>query len=191
MDKHTRAAKGKTASAKGFANESRLLAALLERNFNASRVDLPHSTYDLVLELDATNIIRLQVKTVGPNERVSFTGGTRGGVDREYKSDVKKYIQSTKTSDVVVGVQSIQDNGDSRIDFFFIPTLYIEKLDQGSISIRKILAARNNWELLKKCKDEEYVMEVLRGAKGSKREPDMLEFVSQLHETRSTNGRES
>lgn len=30
---------GKLASAKGFANENRLLAALLERGYNASRVE--------------------------------------------------------------------------------------------------------------------------------------------------------
>ncbi len=42
---------GRQASARGFANESRLLAALLDRGFNASSVDLPHSTYDIVVEL--------------------------------------------------------------------------------------------------------------------------------------------
>ena len=48
-DTNDRAEKGKLDSVKGFANESRLLAALLEREYNASRVDLPHSTYDLML----------------------------------------------------------------------------------------------------------------------------------------------
>ncbi len=48
--------KGKLALAKGFANESRLLAALLERGHNASRVDLPHSTYDIVVEQSAHDI---------------------------------------------------------------------------------------------------------------------------------------
>ena len=153
--------KGKLASAKGFANESRLLAALLERGYNASRVDLPHSTYDLVLELDAANIIRLQVKTVGGSGSVSFSGGLRGGVDRSYKSDVKAYVQNTKTSDVVVGVRSIKVNGDTDIDFFIIPTLYIERLGQKSISVNKVPQTRNNWHLLERCKDEQYVREVL------------------------------
>ena len=86
--------KAKLASAKGFANESRLLAALLERGYNASRVDLPHSTYDLVVEIDKTNMVRIQVKTVSKTGIVSFTGGIRGGADREYKSDVKAYTHN-------------------------------------------------------------------------------------------------
>ncbi|MYI90131.1 MAG: hypothetical protein F4082_07650, partial [Gammaproteobacteria bacterium] len=120
--------KGKLASAKGFANESRLLAALLERGYNASRVDLPHSTYDIVVELEQNNIIRLQVKTVSKSGSVSFKGGVRGGADRFYKSDVKEYIQNTDTSDAVVGVKSTKKNGDTDIDFWFIPSCYIEHL---------------------------------------------------------------
>ena len=102
--------KGKLASAKGFANESRLLAALLERGYNASRVDLPHSTYDVVVELNQNNIIRLQVKTVSKTGSVSFKGGVRGGADRFYRSDVKEYLQNTNTSDAVVGVKSTKKN---------------------------------------------------------------------------------
>ncbi len=54
--------KGKLASAKGFANERRLVAALLERGYNASIVDLPHSTYDIVVEGSDKDNIRFQVK---------------------------------------------------------------------------------------------------------------------------------
>ncbi len=153
--------KGKLASAKGFANESRMLAALLERGYNASRVDLPHSTYDIVVELDSC-IIRVQVKTVSGSS-VSFVGGVRGGVDREYKSGVKEYTQTTETSDVVVGVQSERDNGERRINFYFIPTLYIVQLGQGSLSVNKIPKAKNNWILLEKCKDREFVDDFFKG----------------------------
>ena len=148
---------GKLASAKGFANENRLLAALLERGYNASRVDLPHSTYDIVVERTADNIIRVQVKTFGTSGSVSFTGGIRGGVDREYKSGVKKYTQNTQTSDIVVGVRSKRTNGDRETDFFFIPTLYIERLRQKSLSINKVPQARNNWKILERCKEREFV----------------------------------
>ena len=88
--------KGKLASAKGFANESRLLASLPERGYNASRVDLPHSTYDIVVEKSAHDIIRVQVKTVSSTGSVSFKGGVRGGADREYKSGVKEYTKVPK-----------------------------------------------------------------------------------------------
>jgi len=160
--------KGMIASVKGFANENRLLGALLERGYNASRVDLPHSPYDIVVEQAEVVMLRVQVKTVGPTGTVSFTGGTRGGVDREYKSGVKSYTQSTKTSDVVVGVQSIKDNGEKKIDFYFIPTIFIEIIDQKSVSINKIQQAKNNWEILKRCKDIDFVVQIFNGFSSKK-----------------------
>lgn len=152
-----KAKKGRMASAKGFANESRLLAALLERGHNASRVDLPHSTYDIVLEVSKDLIIRVQVKTVSKGNGISFKGGVRGGADRQYKSDVKEYIQSTETSDVVVGVKSESDNGDAKADFYFIPTIYIEFIGQASLSVNKIPFCKNNWDILLRCKDRDFV----------------------------------
>ena len=152
---------GKLASAKGFANESRLLGALLERGYNASRVDLPHSTYDIVVEKSKHDIIRVQVKTVSKTRTVSFRGGIRGGADREYKSDVKSYTQSSETSDVVVGVESIRANGEKEINFYFIPTLYIEKIKQKSLSVNKIPQTKNNWELLLKCKEADFIFKYL------------------------------
>lgn len=158
-DNSDRVEKGKLASIKGFANESRLLAALLERGFNASRVDLPHSTYDIVVEQSRDDLIRVQVKTVSPSKSVSFTGGARGGTDRTYKSDVKTYTQNTETSDIVVGVESLKINGDSETNFYFIPTLHIEKLGQKSLSVNKIPQAKNDWEILNRCKEEDFVFD--------------------------------
>ena len=106
-------AKGKLASAKGFANENRLLAALLERGYNASQVDLPLSTYDIVVEKSTHDIIRVQVKTVSKGKSVSFRGGERGGRDRTYSTGVKSYTHNTQTADVVVGVESQTTNGDT------------------------------------------------------------------------------
>ena len=152
---------GKLASAKGFANERRVVAALLERGYNASIVDLPHSTYDIVVEGDNGDNIRLQVKTVSQSGSVSFKGGVRGGADRQYRSDVKSYIQNTETSDAVVGVRSQTSNGDKSIDFWIIPTLYIERIGQGSLSVRKIPQVKNNWKLMENCKDKSFVFSVL------------------------------
>ena len=72
-DINNRAKKGKQDSIKGFANESRLLAALIERGYNASRVGLPHSTYDIGVEIATRDIIRIQVKTISPSKSISFT----------------------------------------------------------------------------------------------------------------------
>ena len=150
--------KGRLDSAKGFANESRLLGALLARGYNASKVDLPHSTYDIVVELSPVEIIRLQVKTVDPSGSIKFGGGTRGGVDRQYISGVKAYVQNTETSDAVVGVEAHASNGEARIDFYFVPTVFIEAIGQQSIRTSKVQPGKNNWELLSYCKDKAQVL---------------------------------
>ncbi len=153
---------GRQASARGFANESRLLAALLDRGFNASSVDLPHSTYDIVVELIEGQIIRVQAKTIGKANSIKFTGGSRGGVDREYKSSVKSYTQDTTTSDIVVGVKSNKNNGDDKVDFYFVPTLLIELIRQKSISASKVEKWKNDWQILIRCKDEKFVKNTFR-----------------------------
>lgn len=82
---------GKQASIDGFAHEHIVVGFLMKRYQNVSLVDLPLSPYDIIivrkLESGKENIIRAQVKTA--RSSISFTGGTRGGVDREYKSDMK------------------------------------------------------------------------------------------------------
>ncbi|MCY4000056.1 MAG: hypothetical protein OXF84_04490 [Bacteroidetes bacterium] len=153
MNAEERAILGKKASAKGFANESRLLAVLLDRGHNVSCIDLPPSIYDFVVELIEVQMVRVQAKTVGKANRIQFTGGSRGRVDRQYKSNV----QDTTTSDIVVGVKSKKTNGDDRVDFYFVPTLLIELIQQKSISVNKLKEWKNNWDILVKCKDQEFV----------------------------------
>lgn len=116
-DNADREEQGKQDSIKGFANESRLLAALLERGHNASRVELPHSPYDIVVIQSTHDLIRVQVKTVGPQKSVSFTGGGRGGQDRIYIPGVKGYVHDTQTCDIIVGVESIRGMGTAKLIF--------------------------------------------------------------------------
>lgn len=156
-DKKERAHKGWLASVRGFANENRLLAALLEREFNASRVDLPLSTYDIMLEKNADDSIRIQVKTVSPSGSISFTGGGRGGVDRFQKSDEKVYVHSRKTCDAIVGVKSERINGGEKVNFFIVPTILIEEINQKSMTIKKFPHTKNKWKLLLNCKDKKWV----------------------------------
>ena len=102
---------GKQASIDGFAHEHIVVGFLMKRYQNVSLVDLPLSPYDIIivrkLESGKENIIRAQVKTA--RSSISFTGGTRGGVDREYKSDIKTYTQSPETSDVIIGFRPNED----------------------------------------------------------------------------------
>jgi len=89
---------GKQASIDGFAHEHIVAGILMKRYQNVSLVDLPLSPYDIIivrkLSYGGEDIIRAQVKTARTS--VSFTGGSRGGVDREYVSDIKTYTQSQK-----------------------------------------------------------------------------------------------
>jgi len=150
--------RGLQASVDGFAHQLVAAGILMKRYQNVSLVDLPLSPYDAIIVLKERDgeerIIRLQVKTC--RSAVSFIGGSRGGADRTYKSDVKRYRQSTKTSDVVVGVHP---SGQNSFDLYFVPTILVEELGQGSISLGKIEALKNNYEMLEHCRDREFVIE--------------------------------
>ena len=148
--------RGRQASVDGFAHEHIVVGILMKKYQNVSLVDLPLSTYDIIIvrkvEDGSEDIIRAQVKTA--RKSISFTGGTRGGVDRVYKSDIKRYRQSTVTSDVIIGVHPIDEK---TYELYFVPTILIDYLDQDSISINKIKELKENYEILDNCKNEKIV----------------------------------
>lgn len=152
-----RAKKGKQASVDGFAHEYIVLGTLMKRYQNVSLVDLPHSKYDIIIanvdEAGTEDIIRAQVKTA--IKSIPFKGGSRGGVDREYKSGIKEYFQSTKFSDVIVG---IKPRNEQAFDLYFVPTILVEALGTGSLSVKKAEPLKNNYEMLERCKDKEFVL---------------------------------
>jgi hypothetical protein len=153
-NQNNRAQRGLQASVEGFAHEHIAAGILMKRYKNVSLVDLPLSPYDIVIVLKEDgkeNIIRAQVKT--SKKSISFTGGTRGGVDRYYRSDIKKYVQSPLVSDVIVGL--CPKNGKKNaFDLYFVPTMLIGLLKQQSISLKKIEKLKNNYEILERCKDK-------------------------------------
>ena len=149
--------KGLQASVDGFAHEHIVAGILMKRYQNVSLVDLPLSPYDIIIVFKQHNgkedILRAQIKTA--TNAISFIGGTRGGIDRVYLSGVKEYKQSTKTSDVVIG---LHPRGVDSFDLYFVPTLLIEQLAQKSISLRKIEALKNNYGILENCKNKDFVI---------------------------------
>lgn len=153
--------RGLQASVDGFAHEHIAAGILMKRYKNVSLVDLPLSPYDIIivrkLENGREDIIRAQVKTA--KRGINFTGGTRGGVDRTYKSGVKTYKQSTEISDVVIGL-SPKDK--DCFDLYFVPTVLVECLGQTSISLNKIEKLKENYEILEKCKDRDFVLKKCR-----------------------------
>jgi len=148
--------RGLQASVDGFAHEHIVAGILMKKYQNVSMVDLPLSPYDIIIvfKRDGKEIIlRAQVKTA--TKGISFTGGTRGGVDREYKSGVKEYKQSTLTSDVVIGLHPVDKD---TFELYIVPTFLIEVLNQKSISLNKIKELKNNYFLLEHCKEKELVI---------------------------------
>jgi len=148
--------RGRRASIEGFANEKILCGILMKKYGNVSLVDLPLSPYDIIivrkLASGSEDIIRIQSKTA--RKSVSFIGGSRGGIDRTYKSGVKTYIQTTKHSDCVVGVH----HEDNKTELYFVPTVLIEKLGKKSISLTKICKLKENYEILENCKNKSFVL---------------------------------
>lgn len=147
--------RGRDAAISGFAHEHIASGILMKRYGNVSLVDLPLSPYDIVIvykKEHGEDIVRAQVKTAQTS--VSFTGGTRGGVDRTYKSGVKTYTQSTYTCDVVIGLHPHNNH----FDLYFIPTILIEALGQSSITLKKIAPLKNNYDMLDNCKNQDYVI---------------------------------
>ena len=148
--------RGRDAAISGFAHEHIVAGILMKKYGNVSLVDLPLLSYDIVIVYKTErgeDIVRAQVKTAQTS--VSFTSGGRGGIDRQYISDVKVYRQTPKTCDVVIGVHP---RGADSYDLYFIPTLLIDKLTQKSISLSKIEPLKNNYQMLDRCKDESFVV---------------------------------
>lgn len=163
MPKKTREEIGRQASIEGFANEKILCGILMKKYANVSSVDLPLSPYDIIivrkLEGGKEDIIRIQSKTANRGS-VSFVGGSRGGVDRKYLSDVKTYTQSPIHSDCIVGVRSVKN----RTELYFIPTLLIPLLGTKSISLNKVKFLKNNYSILENCKNKEFVVRICKEA---------------------------
>lgn len=152
--------RGRQASIDGFANEKIVCGYLMKRYGNVSSVELPLSPYDIILvrkkEDGTEDIIRIQCKTA--SKSVNFRGGSRGGVDREYKSGVKTYVQSPELSDCIVGIH-FEDKGPQ---LYFVPTLLIPELGTKSISLNRIEKLKNNYEMLENCKDRKFVVKKAR-----------------------------
>ena len=85
---------------------------------------------------------------------MSFVGGSRGGVDREYKSGVKTYKYTIAHSDLILGIDK------ATLDVYVIPTRFIAKWG-GSRATSKMQLLKNNWDILMNWNDE-YLSELDR-----------------------------
>ena len=154
----TKEEKGRQGAIDGIAHGHIVFGLLMKKYRDVFHSDLPLSSYDIIIGKKRNdseeNTIRAQVKT--SPQVVPFTGGGRSGVARRYKSGVKEYIYSTKTSDVVIGIRPIDDNS---FELYFVPTVLIEELKQKSISIRRIQALKDNYFILENCKNRRLIIQ--------------------------------
>jgi hypothetical protein len=153
---------GRDAAVLGVSNEYIVLAMLMTKYPNSSKVDMPLASYDPIIERSdesGTSFIRAQVKTA--TQSISFVGGTRGGVDRTYDRATnmsKLYVQDETKSDVVIGIHRSQQ----QTTLYVIPTLLIKHFGQQSLSIKKANVF-SDWQMISLCDKEFDLKQYLTG----------------------------
>ncbi|NHI83430.1 MAG: hypothetical protein EAX81_03920 [Candidatus Thorarchaeota archaeon] len=136
----------------GMAHEFLVTAILIRLGFEVGVMQVSRTPYDLWLlaydRPDGNSVsLRVQIKTVSKGGTIKLTGGTRGGIDREYKSDVKEYKYSTEHSDLLIGVDR------NTFDLYLVPTSFLDDWGKSkAVSLLKPL--KNNWDLLMNWNDE-------------------------------------
>lgn len=130
-----------------------IVAGLLSRlGFEVGLLSAKGGAYDLwviAYERPQGDIrpIRVQVRTISKGGSIKFIGGVRGGKDRYYRSEVKKYKYSTKDNDLIIGVHP------KTLDLYLVPTKFT--LEWGdSKSVAGLDALKNNWDVLLNWNDE-------------------------------------
>ena len=129
----------------GDAHEHFVTAILMRLGFNVSVASIKGTPYDLLITCyengigSPEHIIKAQVKTCGTSIR--FIGGSRGGIDREYKSGVKEYKYSESHNDLIIGVKK------DTLDLYLVPTRFLKKFGKSK-SLNQLEGFKNNWDIL-------------------------------------------
>ncbi|MEW6418172.1 MAG: group I intron-associated PD-(D/E)XK endonuclease [Nitrospirota bacterium] len=135
----------------GDAHEHYVTAILMRLGFDVSVASVKGGPYDLLITAykngtDSEKVIlRAQVKTCSTS--ISFIGGVRGGVDREYKSGVKEYKYSEEHNDLIIGVKK------STLDLYLVPTRFLKHFGKSK-SLNQLDSLKNNWEILLNWREE-------------------------------------
>jgi hypothetical protein len=147
--------KKKSGAPLGDAHELFVRSILMRLGFEVGKVDLSSGPYDLILAAyvepgKEKKFLRAQIKTVVGS--LSLIAGSRGGIDREYKSGVKTYKYSEKDTDLILGV----DRAD--LDIYVFPVRFAPKYGD-SVGKGKIEICKNNWDILLNWNDR-YLSEI-------------------------------
>ena len=145
---------GKVSGIIGKSNELITLGLLLPHFPNAMLSSHELSSHDIIIPW-SNDYYRTQVKTANPS--ISFVGGTRGGVDRNYdpsKNISKKYRYSTKDTDLIIGIKKC-DFG--IFELYFVPSIFLNWTKKQSMSTNKLEFTKNNFLFVENCKDENFI----------------------------------
>jgi len=131
----------------GSADELIGIGRTIKAGFNCSRVDIPNGRYDAIVDVGYGILLRIQIKGVGENGGVSFTGGGRSGkqINRAIKSRTYKYTE--KDIDVLMAVDS--RNGEC----YIIPVSDLKKWGTTK-SLSTLKEYKENWNVLIKIANE-------------------------------------
>jgi hypothetical protein len=147
--------KEKSSAPLGDAHELYARAILMRLGFEVGKVDLSAGPFDLFLGVfkkpgGDKMLLRAQIKTIGSS--LALSAGSRGGIDRVYKSGIKTYKYDETHNDLILGVDT------DTLDIYVFPTFFATKCGT-SIGKGRIQVLKNNWEILKNW-NQEYLAEI-------------------------------
>jgi hypothetical protein len=149
--------KGKFEALLGDAHQFIVAGILIRLGFVVSLVALKGEPFDLIVyayERPGGREIPLRCQVRASHKSVKFTAGTRGGVDRIYKPDVKKYKYTLEHNDLIIGVDI------DTLDLYLVPTKFIANWGE-SRAFSKLQQLKNNWDILLNW-NEEYLEKLYR-----------------------------
>lgn len=150
----------------GEGHQHIIAGVLLRLGFAVATAPVRTGAYDLIVTAysdrknkpDEEVLLRTQCRTV--SNSLKFTGGLRGGIDREYvKPSPKEYKYTEKHNDLIIGID------ESSLDMYVVPTSLI-KIWGKSVSKNKIGILKNSFEILMNWRSK-YLKQLLKKIKKS------------------------
>jgi len=139
----TKADDGIFRTTNGNADELIGIGRTIKAGFSCSRVDITNGKYDAIVDVGNGVLLRIQIKGVGKQGSVSFTGGGRSGkqINRSVASRTYKY--TSNDIDILMAVDS--RNGDC----YIIPVKDLKKWGKTK-KLSALQEYRENWSILGK-----------------------------------------
>jgi hypothetical protein len=131
----------------GNADELIGIGRTIKAGFACSRVDITNSKYDAIVDVGRGVLLRIQIKGVGENGSVNFTGGTRSGQQINRAIQSRKYKYTSEDIDILMVVDS--RNGDC----YIVPVEDLSKWGDTK-SLLTLVEYKENWNILVKKADE-------------------------------------